>query len=83
MKLPVLNSTYEEKVTTFIGKEGEYEIHSSSLIFQSQLNLEGEGVSNKIVHLTAESIRNIEDRNRVKYKITELELDEIAYSLIG
>ncbi len=70
-------------MTTFIGKEGEYQIHNSSLIYQTKLNLEGESASNNVIHLTTESIENVEDRERVKYKLTELEWSYIAYSMIG
>ena len=70
-------------MTTFIGREGEYQIHNSSLIYQNKLNLEGESSSQNIVHLCLESIENIEDRERVKYKLTELEWSDIAHAIIG
>lgn len=70
-------------MTTFIGKEGEYQIHNSSLIYQTRLNLEGEISSNNIIHLTTESIENLDDRKRVKLKLSEIEWNEIAYSMIG
>ena len=69
-------------MTTFIGQEGEYQIHNSSLIYQTRLNLEGEVSSKNIIHLTTESIENLDDRKRVKLKLSEIEWNDIAYSMI-
>ena len=70
-------------MTTFIGKEGQYQIHSSSLIYHTKLNLQGESSSNNIIHLTTESIENFDDRKNIKLKLSEVEWNDIAYSLIG
>lgn len=70
-------------MTTFIGKEGEYQIHNSSLICQTRLNLEGEPSSKNIIHLTTESIEDSDDRKSVKMKLSEIEWNDITYSLIG
>lgn len=70
-------------MTTFIGQEGEYQIHNSSLIYQTKLNLEGEVSSNNIVHLTTESIENLDDRKSVNFKLSEIEWNDIAYSMMG
>lgn len=80
---PVLNLIEEVNMTTFIGKEGEYQIHNSSLIYQIKLNLEGEVSSNNIIHLTTESIENLDDRKGVKLKLSEIEWDDITYAMIG
>lgn len=70
-------------MTTFIGQEGEYQIHNSRFICQAKLNLEGESLPNRIVHLTIESIENLEDRRNVKNKLSEIEWSDIAYSMMG
>jgi len=70
-------------MTTFIGRAGQYQIHNSSLIYQTKLNLEGEVSSNNIIHLTVESIEDLDDRKRVKLKLSEIEWEDIVFSMIG
>lgn len=70
-------------MTTFIGQEGEYQIHNSRFICQAKVNLEGESLPNRVVHLTTESIENLEDRRSVKLILSEIEWDDIAYSMMG
>lgn len=70
-------------MTIFIGKEGEYQIHNSSLIYQTILNLEGERSSKNIIHFTSESIEDFEDRKKIKLKLSEIEWNDIANAMIG
>ncbi|MDZ7767394.1 MAG: hypothetical protein U5K00_23760 [Melioribacteraceae bacterium] len=69
-------------MTLFIGREGEYQIHNPQFISQSKLNLEGEPISKRIVHLTAESIENQEDKEIVKRKLYEIGWREIEEALV-
>lgn len=70
-------------MTIFIGQDGEYQIHNSRFISQAKLNLEGESMPNRVVHLTTDSIENLEDRKSVKLKLSEIEWSDIAYSMMG
>lgn len=69
-------------MTYFIGREGEYQIYHPQFICQSKLNLEGESIPKRIVHLTAESIENLEDREIIKRKIYEIKWGEIEDALL-
>ncbi|WKZ69598.1 MAG: hypothetical protein QY331_16670 [Melioribacteraceae bacterium] len=69
-------------MTIFIGKEGQYQIHSTSLIYQTKLNLEGEPSSKNIIHFTTDSIEDFDDRKKVKLKLSEIEWNDIAFAMI-
>ena len=69
-------------MTTFIGQEGEYQIYNPRFIAQTKLNLEGESVSHRIIHLTCESIENNLDREKINRKLKDIEWSEIEYSIV-
>ena len=70
-------------LTKFIGKDGEYRIHNYGLIVQRKFMKEGEVNRKNIVHLTAESIENMEDREGVKLHLDDIMYDEIINSVLG
>ena len=66
---------------TLIGSEGDYDIYDSSFIRQVN-SVKRESYPQSIIHLTVESIENREDREKVLYKLNEMEWDYLVNSII-
>lgn len=65
------------------GKEGEYKIINSRLIYQRIYDNAGKLTNKNIVHFTPESIENSEDKNFVKFKLNNFLFTEIIYSVVA
>ena len=65
-----------------VGKEGEYKIINSRLIYQRTFDNSGRLTNKNIVHFTPESIKNQEDKNYVKFKLNNFLFSEILYSVV-
>lgn len=67
---------------TVSGKEGEYYIQNPGLIFQRIYDNFGNKIEKNVIHYTYESIKNEDDRSKVKYKISDFILDQMQQSLL-
>ena len=66
-----------------VGKEGEYKIVNSHLIYQRTFDNSGRLTNKNIVHFTPESIENPEDKNYVKFRLNNFLFSEILYSIVS
>ena len=80
------NIRYKTEVNMFElvrGKEGEYRIINSRLIYQRTFDNSGRLTNKNIVHFTPESIQNQEDKNYVKFRLNNFLFSEILSSIVS
>lgn len=65
------------------GKEGEYKIINSRLIYQRTFDNSGNLTNKNIIHFTPDSIENKEDKKFVKFRMNNFLFSEIMYSVVS